>query len=79
MSKFIQGAKVDSFLKSLSYWQTVNLYITLKQARMDISFEDAKSEALGKVDDTKALRYMLEEAINSPNPKHHFSESKLPI
>lgn len=46
---------------------------------MDISFEDAKSEALGKVDDTKALRYMLEEAINSPNPKHHFPESKLPI
>lgn len=40
MSKFIQGAKVDSFLKSLSYCQTVNLYITLKQARMDISFEE---------------------------------------
>lgn len=74
MFKSFQGAKVDSFLESLNYWQTINLYITLKQARMDISFEDAKSEALGKIDDTNALRYMLEEAINSPNPKHHFPE-----
>ncbi|MCM1234596.1 MAG: hypothetical protein NC489_31225 [Ruminococcus flavefaciens] len=61
---------VNSFLKSLNYWQTINLYVTLKQARMDISFEDAKVEALENFDDEDKLRYMLEEAINSPNPKH---------
>lgn len=65
---------VSSFLKSLNYWQTINLYTTLKQARMDISFEDAKVEALEKFDDKDALKYMLEEAINSPNPKHHFGK-----
>ena len=62
---------VNSFLKSLDYWQTINLYTTLKQAQMDISFEDAKVEAIEKFEDPEALRYMLEEAINSPNPKHH--------
>ena len=65
---------VSSFLKSLNYWQTINLYTTLKQARMDISFEDAKVEALEKFDDKDALKYMLEEAINSPNHKHHFGK-----
>lgn len=37
---------------------------------MEISFEDAKSEALVNFDDPDKLKYMLEEAINSPNPKH---------
>ena len=70
---------VNSFLKSLNYWQTINLYTTLKQARMEISFEDSKSEALVNFGNPDKLKYMLEEAINSPNPKHHFPESKLPI
>lgn len=69
---------VSSFLKKLSYWQTINLYITLKQASTDISFEDAKVEALTKYGDDD-LRYMLEEAINSPNPKHHQQSSKYSI
>lgn len=61
---------VNSFLKSLDYWQAINLYTTLKQAQMDISFEDAKSEAIVNYSDDSKLRFMLEEAINSPNPKH---------
>lgn len=68
MNKF---NNVNSFIKSLDYWQTINLYTTLKQAKMDISFEDAKSEALANYSDNNKLQYMLEEAINSPNPKHH--------
>ena len=63
----------------VNYWQTINLYTTLKQARMEISFEDAKSEALVNFGNPDKLKHMLEEAINSPNPKHHFPESKLPI
>lgn len=67
---FKKSNDVDSFLKSLDYWRKINLYITLIQARNDISFEDAKSEALVNFDDPDKLKYMLEEAINSPNPKH---------
>ena len=78
MSKLFHGAKIDSFLKSLSYWQTINLYITLRQANTDISFEDAKTEALTKFGEDD-LRYMLEEAISSPNPKHHRQSSKYSI
>lgn len=67
---FKKSNDVDSFLKILDYWRKINLYITLIQARNDISFEDAKSEALVNFDDPDKLKYMLEEAINSPNPKH---------
>jgi len=59
---------VNSFLKSLDYWRTLNLYITLRQAESNISFEDARAEALVNYD-TDKLEYMLEEAINSPKPK----------
>lgn len=67
---------VSSFLKSLNYWQTINLYTTLKQARVNISFEDAKLEAIENFSDNDMLRYMLEEAINSPNPKHRTPTNK---
>lgn len=67
---------VNSFLKSLDYWKTINLYVTLRQAKSDISFEDAKSEALVNFDNPDKLRYMLEEAMNSPSPKHHTPTSK---
>ena len=77
MSNLFQGAKVDSFLKSLSYWQTINLYITLKQANSDIPFEEAKVKALTHFGDDD-LRYMLEEAISSPNPKHHRPSVRFP-
>lgn len=66
---------VNSFLKSLDYWRTINLYITLRQAESDISFEDARAEALVNFD-TDKLKFMLEEAINSPKPKHHNPTAK---
>ncbi|WP_132139954.1 hypothetical protein [Limosilactobacillus reuteri] len=73
---FFKRHKLNSFLNSLNYWQTINLYTTLKQARMDISFEDAKLEAIENFGDSDMLRYMLEEAINSPNPKHRTPTNK---
>ena len=69
MLKNFKSNDVDSFLDSLDYWRTINLYTTLRQARSNISFEDAKSEAIVNFGDPDKLKYMLEEAINSPNPK----------
>ncbi|MGV3201492.1 hypothetical protein ACEE97_06565 [Limosilactobacillus reuteri] len=69
MFKNFKSNDVDSFLDSLDYWRTINLYITLRQARSNISFEDAKSEAIVNFGNPDKLKYMLEEAINSPNPK----------
>lgn len=69
MFKNFKSNDVNSFLDSLDYWRTINLYITLRQARSNISFEDAKSEAIVNFGDPDKLKYMLEEAINSPNPK----------
>lgn len=69
MFKNFKSNDVDSFLDSLDYWRTINLYITLHQARSNISFEDAKSEAIVNFGNPDKLKYMLEEAINSPNPK----------
>lgn len=60
----------DSFLKSLDYWHSINLYITLRQAESEISFEEARAEALLNYKNPEKLKYMLEEAINSPKPKH---------
>lgn len=76
MFKNFKSNDVDSFLGSLDYWRTINLYITLLQARSNISFEDAKSEAIVNFGNPDKLKYMLEEAINSPNPKHHASTSQ---
>lgn len=60
---------IDSFLESLNYWQRLNLYITLIQARKSISYFDAKTEALEKVLDSGKLKFLLEDSINSPGPK----------
>lgn len=63
---------VSSFLKKLSYWQKLNLYITLLQAETDITYYDAKGEALANVLDEEKLRYKLDEAINSPSPRRDY-------
>lgn len=65
----IEFNNVDSFLNSLNYWQQLNLYITLLQARETISYFDAKTEALSKVLDPGKLKFLLEDSINSPQPK----------
>lgn len=66
---------INTFLDKLDYWRSINLYVTLRQAESDISFEDARIEAVQNYHDPEKLRYMLSEAINSPKPKHRFNAS----
>lgn len=63
MSENSKINNVTLFINGLTYWQAINLYITLLQAKeeINISFDEAKRQAI--------LNYLLEEAINSPNPK----------
>lgn len=60
---------IDLFINGLTYWQAINLYITLLQAKEDISFAEAKRQAILNYFEPEKLNYLLEEAINSPNPK----------
>lgn len=60
---------INLFINGLTYWQTINLYITLLQAKEDISFAEAKTQAILNYSKPEKLEYLLEEAINSPNPK----------
>lgn len=60
---------ITSFLKSLDYWQSINLYVSLLQAKSDISFKDAKREAVINYSEPQKLRNLLTEALNSPSPK----------
>lgn len=60
--KALDTPKMDnlaSFLSSLTYWQTINLYITLLQARSNISFNDAKKQAVANYSNTSILKNML--------------------
>ncbi|WP_283578635.1 hypothetical protein [Limosilactobacillus ingluviei] len=66
MFKNFKVNDTDSFLKSLDYWRTINLYITLLQAQTNMSYDEARFEALKNYDNQDKLKYMLEEAINSP-------------
>ncbi|PWF24340.1 hypothetical protein DF212_00220 [Lactobacillus johnsonii] len=65
----IQSNNITRFLNKLTYWQTINLYITLLQARSDISYTQAKEEAIVNWDNPEKLKYLLEESLNSPSPK----------
>lgn len=60
---------INLFINGLTYWQTINLYITLLQAKEDISLAEAKTQAILNYSKPEKLEYLLEEAINSPNPK----------
>lgn len=68
-SDTISDSEINRFLDSLSYWQSINLYVVLAQTQMDYSFKEAKEEAVVNYTDSNKLKYLLEEAINSPNPK----------
>lgn len=70
---FKRSNVINSFLERLDYWQTINLHVTLLQAEQDISFEKAREQAVVDYSDPSKLRYLLEEAINSPKPKHHLN------
>ncbi|MCT3533433.1 hypothetical protein EFR57_00250 [Lactobacillus crispatus] len=65
----MSDSEINRFLDSLSYWQSINLYVVLAQTQMDYSFKEAKEEAVVNYTDSNKLKYLLEEAINSPNPK----------
>lgn len=65
---------ITKFLESLTYWQRLNLYITLLTAKSDVRYEDAKSTALCEFDNIEKFHYMMEEAINSPGPKSESSQ-----
>lgn len=60
---------INLFINGLTYWQTINLYITLLQAKEDISFAEAKKKAILDYSEPEKLHYLVEEALNSPNPK----------
>lgn len=61
---------ITAFLESLSYWQKINLYITLLQARSNISYSQAKEEAIINWSNPDKLKYLLTESLNSPSPKN---------
>lgn len=68
-NEVLQSNNITKFLNKLTYWQSINLYTTLLQARSDISYDDAKAEAIVKWNNPDELRYLLEESLNSPSPK----------
>lgn len=58
---------IDSFLKSLTYWQRKNLGTTLaKSVYPDMSLADAKLKATIDWSDYDQLKFELERALNSP-------------
>ena len=68
---------VSSFLNKLNMWQKMNLYTVLQQAGSDISFAEARTNAVA-LDDGK-LKYMLTEAINSPRPRNDYHNLSSPL
>ena len=60
---------IHSFLDSLTYWQTINLFTVLNVGQNDVSFSEAKEQAMLDFADTKKLEFLLEQALNSPDPK----------
>lgn len=60
---------ISSFIESLSYWQTINLFTVLNVGQKNIPFSEAKNQAELDFADTKKLEFLLEKALNSPDPK----------
>ena len=60
---------ISSFIESLSYWQTINLFTVLNVGQKNIPFSEAKNQAELDFTDTKKLEFLLEQALNSPDPK----------
>lgn len=62
-----QQDKIDSFIDSLTYWQTINLWATLLVAKNKSgSLRDAREEAELQYSDISQFKYELNEALNSP-------------
>lgn len=60
---------IHSFLNSLNYWQTINLFTVLHVGQENIPFRKAKDKAMAEFSDTQKLIFLLEQALNSPDPK----------
>lgn len=58
---------IDSFLNSLTYWQQLNLQTVLILGQSNLGLDEARSKALTNDDDD--FRFLLEQALNSPDPK----------
>ena len=60
-------SSLEKFISSLSYWQAINLRMTLlKSKRPNDSEEDIRIQAVTEYSDSEKLKYDLEEALNSP-------------
>lgn len=64
---FKRQYSVDSFLASLNHWQKVNLYTVLMLGQNNISYREAKRQAI--VSDDEKLSFLLRKSLNSPDPK----------
>ena len=64
---FKRQYSVDSFLASLNHWQKVNLYTVLMLGQNNISYREAKRQAI--VSDDEQLSFLLRKSLNSPDPK----------
>lgn len=70
MKKFVESSdNIHSFIESLNYWQTINLFTVLNVGQKSISFSEAKDQAELDFADTEKLEFLLEQALNSPDPK----------
>ena len=70
MKKFVESSdNIHSFIESLNYWQTINLFTVLNVGQKNISFSKAKDQAELDFADTEKLEFLLEQALNSPDPK----------
>ena len=60
---------IDTFLNSLNYWQTINLYTVLAQGQYNLTYNQAKAKAMIDFGDKSKLKILLEQALNSPDTK----------
>ena len=68
---------VSSFLSKLKKKKKMNLYTVLQQAESDISFAEARTNAVAL--EEEKLRIMLTEAINSPRPRNDYHNLSSPL
>lgn len=66
-NKISNNSKVSSFIESLSYWEYINLSISLLQSSQGLSFRDAKVQATVNYKDKHFLEALLDEVLHCPN------------
>lgn len=72
MFKILYGwDKIDTFLHSLSYWQIINLHtVLLLGQNANLTLTEARRQAIIDFStDYKKTKFLLEQALNSPDPK----------